>query len=249
MSDCFYDKVAKKFGSYSTDEKSSAKYPNGDPEEIFKEKLIEVGGKDKTALDVGCADGRFTLSIAQHLGKIIAIDVSKGMLDSARSFQQETGIKNVEFVEQDVRTLPYEDGYFDVVFNRRGPPDFSQFFRVLKKGGYYLEIRIGEKDCTELKKTFGRGQGYGGWDESALVKDTEGLKKVGFDVIFSNEFHYQQFYPSKEDLDLFLRGVPIFEDYDTEKDRERLGKYIAENETSEGIQLNRHRVVTLSRKS
>ena len=161
MSNCFYDKVAKKFGSYRTGHKHISEYLDGDPEEVFEEKLAEISGKDKLALDVGCADGRFTLHIASKFKKVFAIDISKNMLSAARRFQQETGVINVDFVEQDVRTLLYEDQYFDIVFNRRGPPDFPQFFRVLKKGGYYLEIRIGEKDCIELKQVFKKGQGYG----------------------------------------------------------------------------------------
>src|SRR3990167_6177220 len=117
MSDCFYDKVAKKFGSYSTDAKHISNYLSRDPEEVFKQKLLELSGRDKRALDVGCADGRFTLSVAEHFDKIIAIDVSRGMLEAARRFQEKAGIKNVEFIEQDVRTLPYEEEYFDVIYN------------------------------------------------------------------------------------------------------------------------------------
>lgn len=249
MSNCFYDKVAKKFGSYKTDAKRTSIYQDRDPEELFKQKLLGLSGQNKLALDVGCADGRFTLSVAEHFSKIIAIDISRGMLEAARRFQQKAGVTNVDFRKQDVRTLPYEDGYFDIVFNRRGPPDFPQFFRVLKKGSYYLEIRIGEKDCKELKQVFSRGQGYDEWDKSALKKDSEALKKVGFQVIYGQNFHYQEFYPTFEDLDLFLQAVPIFEDYDPKKDKERLTTYIRNNQSDKGVLLNRHRVVTLSRKN
>lgn len=250
MADCFYDKVAEKFGSYSTGEKHISHYPpGGNPEEAFKQKLIELGGEAKLVLDVGCADGRFTLSVAKHFGKIIGIDVSGGMLKAARRFQAESGIKNVEFVEQDARSLSYKDQSFDVVYNRRGPQDFPQFFRVLKKGGSYLEIRIGEKDCIELKRTFGRGQGYREWKQSALEKDSNELRNAGFEILFARDYYYQEFYPTGEDIDLFLQGVPIFEDYDSQKDRVNLRQYLKQYRTEEGIKLNRHRVVTLSRRS
>lgn len=73
MSNNFYDKVAKKFGGYHTPSKHTTEYPNGEPEKVFKDKLLELSGKDKIALDTGCADGRFTLSIAPCFKKIVAI--------------------------------------------------------------------------------------------------------------------------------------------------------------------------------
>lgn len=248
MSDDFYDKVAKKFGDYQTTAKHADIFPQGNPEEIFKQKLVKLSGKEKIALDVGCADGRFTLSIASHFKKITAIDISKGMLDSAISSQNEQGISNVSFEYQSVRDMPYKDATFDIVYNRRGPPDSPQFFRVLKSGGYYLEIRIGEKDTQELKELFGRGQGYRQWSESALKKDRTGLDEAGFKAVFGQEFFYSEHYSTFNDLDLFLQGVPIFEDYDSDKDKVRLTKYVREHQVDRGIELKRHRVVTISKK-
>lgn len=92
MSYKFYDKVAKKFGDYgSTGSMRTKECLDREPEDVFKEKLLKESSKDKIALDVGCADGRFTLSIAPNFKKIIAIDLSEGMLSSARKLQKEKG--------------------------------------------------------------------------------------------------------------------------------------------------------------
>lgn len=241
----FYDKVARKFGDYhSSHHKYIAEYPNSDPEKVFKEKLLGLAGKGKIALDVGCADGYFTLSVAPYFKKIMAIDLSRGMLKAAQNLQKEKDIKNVSFEYQDVRKMPYEDLSFDIVYNRRGPQDFPQFFRVLKNGGYYIEIRIGENDARALKNVFGRGQGYGQWS-SVLKEDTRKLEKIGFKVIYAKGFSCDEYYPFYSDLDLFLQGVPIFEDFDSEKDRKLLEKYVEKFQTSKGIRLSRHRGVHL----
>lgn len=248
MSLNFYDKIAKKFGDYhTTHHQHSTEYPNGDPEKVFKEKLLELAGKDKVALDVGCADGYFTLSVAPYFNKIVAVDLSKGMLKAAENLQKEKSIKNVSFEYQDVRKIPYEDLSFDIVYNRRGPQDFPQFFRVLKNGRYYIEIRIGENDARALKEVFRRGQGYGNW-RSVLKEDTEELEKSGFKVMYTKEFFYDEYYLSYGDLDIFLQGVPIFEDFDSEKDRKLLQEYSRKLQTLKGIRLSRHRVVTVSKK-
>ena len=94
----FYNKVAKKFGDYgSTGSHYISEYPDENPEEVFKEKLIALSGKDKTALDIGCADGRFTLTIAAYFNKIIAIDMSDGMLSAAVKLQRKLNVTNVVF--------------------------------------------------------------------------------------------------------------------------------------------------------
>ncbi len=248
MTTSFYNKVADKFGSYHTGARCTKEYPNGEPEEVFKEKLLELSGKDKVALDVGCADGRFTLSVASSFQKIIAIDLSTGMLEAAKRNKKDQGIDNVSFEEQDASKTNFTDSKFDIIYSRRGPTLFQEFHRLLKLGGYFVGINIGEKDCVEIKKISGRGQGFGEWNSSRLEADKHRLEKEGFEVIFAQDYSYDEYFASLEDLDLFLQGVPIFEDYDSEKDRKYIEEYVAKFKTDKGIRFPRHRVVNAAQK-
>lgn len=248
MTSHFYDRVAKKFGGYHTQAKYFAEYPSGEPEKVFKEGLLKLSGKDKVTLDVGCADGRFTLSIAPYFQKIVAIDLSSGMLDAARKLQKEKGVKNVSFKEQDADKTIYANNTFDVVYSRRGPTPFSEFYRLLKSGGYFVGINIGEKDCQKIKEIFGRGQGFGEWNTSRLEKDKQELERVGFEVVFAQDYFYDEYYVSYDDLDLFLQGVPIFEDFDSGKDKKSLEEYVIKFKTEKGIKFSRHRVVIVAKK-
>lgn len=248
MTTNFYDKVAKKFGNYHTDAKYTKEYPGSDPEKVFKEKLLELSGKNKIALDVGCADGRFTLSVAPFFQKIIAIDLSAGMLEAAEKLQQEKMVENVSFEEQNASKTTFTDGAFDLIYSRRGPTPFSEFYRLLKSGGCFIGINIGEKDCQAIKEIFGRGQGYEEWNTSRLEKDKQGLKSIGFEVVFARDYVYDEYYASYKDLDLFLQGVPIFEDFDSEKDKKFLEKYAEKFKTEKGIRFPRHRVVIAAEK-
>lgn len=250
MTSNFYDKVAKKFGGYHTPSKHITEYPTGEePEKVFKEKLLELSDKDKIALDVGCADGRFTLSVAPYFQKIVAIDVSEEMLKAAQRLQKEQKVINVSFEEQDAYATTYRDASFDVIYNRRGPDNYVESYRLLKSGGYFIQIDIGEKDCQEIKEVFGRGQGFGEWNNPKLQRDKQALKKAGFEVIYPQDFFYTEYYPTYKDLDLFLQGVPIFEDYDSEKDKELLKAYVGKFKTDKGIKFPRHRVVLVAKKS
>lgn len=248
----FYDRIAKKFGGYGYGNSKKAvyesEYPAGDPEKVFKGKLLSLSSKDKIALDIGCADGKFTLSVAPYFKKIIGIDNSKVNLDIAKSHSDDDRSKNVEYSLQDASHTSFKDSFFDVVYCRRGPSFYKEYFRVLKTNGYYFEIGIGEEDTIELKKIFGRGQGFGKWGKSTLDENLKELQKFGFKVVFADNYHYFEYYSSYDELDLFLQGVPIFEDFDSEKDKVLLQKYVKEFTFDKGIQLSRHRLVMVVQK-
>ena len=199
-------------------------------------------------MDIGCADGKFTLSVAPFFRKIYGIDTSKVNLDIAKSHSDDERSKNVEYSLQDASHTLFEDSFFDMAYCRRGPSYFEEYHRVLKTNGHYLKIGIGEMDSVELKKIFGRGQGYGKWDKSRLDESLKELQSIGFKVIFAENFHYFEYYPSYKEFDLFLQGVPIFEDFDSEKDKIALQKYVEKFTTDKGIQLSRHRLVMVVQK-
>ncbi len=66
--------------------------------------------------------------------------------------------------------------------------------------------------------------------------------------MFAQDYLYDEYYASYEDLDLFLQGVPIFEDFDSEKDREFLEEYVTRFKTKKGIKFPRHRIVMVVKK-
>lgn len=253
MTNKFYDKIAKKFGGYGYGNGVKPVYKSvyliGNPEKVFKEKLLDLSSKNKTALDIGCADGKFTLSIAPFFRKIYGVDYSKVNLDIAKNHFDDERSNNVEYFLQDASSLSFEDSFFDTAYCRRGPSFYREYHRVLKTKGHYLEIGIGEKDTIELKKIFGRGQDYGKWNKSKLNENLNVLQKLGFNIIFAENYHYFEYYPSYDELDLFLQGVPIFEDYHKEKDQELLQKYVKKFSFKEGIRLSRHRLVMVVQKS
>ncbi len=250
MNGTYYDKIAKKFGGYGygVRPKYKTEYPDLDPEKIFKEKLLELSSKSKTAIDIGCADGKFTISIAPHFKRVYGIDNSRINLDVAKSHNEDARSKNVEYSFQNAQHTSFKDSFFDLVYSRRGPSYPKEYYRILKTKGYYVYISIGEKDTMDLKKIFGRGQDYGKWNKSALNARLMELKDLGFAVVFAEDFYYNEYYPSYKQLDLFLQGVPIFEDFDSEKDKNKLQKYVEKFSTDKGILLPRHRFVFVVQK-
>ena len=245
----FYDKIVRKFGKDVPKVNHIANYPEGDPEGIFEQKLLDLSGNDKVALDLGCGDGRFTLRMAAHFQQIVGIDGSVERLKLAQAEQQTGGRSNVRFEKQDAYQTSFAQDTFDLVYSRRGPTPYHECHRIIKPGGHFLTIGIGEKDAWELKQIFGRGQGYGIWNLPVLEQAEEQLRQEGFEVVYGQNFLFDEYYASYQDLDLFLQGVPIFEDFASEKDRKLLETYVATSQTEKGIRLPRHRIVIVAVRS
>ena len=244
--DNFHDRMAKRFGGYdfgTNEPKYSSEYLDENPEELFEHWLLRLAGPEVVALDIGCGDGKFALDICALFSRISGIDTSQELLAVAESHNTELGIHKVEFMFRDAPQSDLPTEAFDIAFCRRGPAFYAESHRLLKPGGHFLEIGIGERDCVRIKQVFGRGQNFGAWDHPRLPKDVQRFNDLGFSIILARSIIYNEFYESLTDLDEFLQGVPIFEDYDPERDSDRLNAYGDEASSARGILLPRHRVV------
>ncbi|OGM26890.1 hypothetical protein A2962_04470 [Candidatus Woesebacteria bacterium RIFCSPLOWO2_01_FULL_39_61] len=251
MSKDFYDRVAKEFGGYSFITRKSEHetvFPSVDPENVFKSKLLEYSGKDVRVVDVGCGDCRFAFSIAGNFKEVVGVDTSIELLKVAAEKMEKNGITNVRFMEVDAGKTGFEDNSFDLSFSRRGPTPYEEIGRILKPGGRFIVIEIGEQDAREIKVVFGRGQNYGSWDQSTVDHINKESSEAGFRTEFIEGYNYDEFYKSYADLELFLRRVPIFEDFNPEKDKSLLTGYEQMFKEGRGIKLPRHRVVAVLQK-
>src|SRR5688500_17038849 len=101
--------------------------------------------RGEVVLDLGSGAGTDSLVAAQMVGsegRVTGIDMTHEMLAKARAAAAEMVASNVEFIEGEVETLPFEDERFDVVISNGVIdliPDkdavFSEIYRVLRPGG------------------------------------------------------------------------------------------------------------------
>ncbi|GAC1358942.1 MAG: hypothetical protein NVS2B12_06100 [Ktedonobacteraceae bacterium] len=113
----------------------------------------------RRVLDVGCGTGDWLIEVASaypQITTLVGVDVSKSMLDYARTQAAEKGVADrVAFHVMDaLRMLEFPQGYFDLINQRLGvsylrtwdwPNLLQEYQRVTRRGGV---IRITESDIS-----------------------------------------------------------------------------------------------------
>jgi len=115
------------------------------PSQLIERSGIREGMK---VLDLGCGSGAFTPFIARTVGekgKVYALDIQADMLaqlERKLAKPENRDIKNVKLVRANAYELPFDDGFFDLVYMvtvLQEIPDrkraLQEVGRVLKKGG------------------------------------------------------------------------------------------------------------------
>lgn len=112
----------------------------------------------ETVLDISCGTGLVTIPVAEIVqpnGSVTGVDLSKGMIEEARSRAENEGIGNVTFKRMDAEALDLPDNSFDLVICSLGlmyfpNPDkaLEEMYRVLKPGGRAAALVWGaRKEC------------------------------------------------------------------------------------------------------
>lgn len=111
--------------------------------------LVEAASLTGTerVLDVATGGGHTAFALAPYAAEVVALDLTRPMLEVAQQEALARGLHNIRYLEGDAQALPCEDASFDVVTCRHAPHHFPQadvaareWARVLKSGGKLLLV-------------------------------------------------------------------------------------------------------------
>jgi len=128
---------------------------------------IRLNPKPISILDMCSGTGQTAAYLSRRLpgAKIIAADFSDRMLAKARDKMSRQRAENLFFTLADAIYLPFADNTFDMItltFATRNlgatpghlPASFREFYRVLKPGGFYLNLETSQPPQSVSKKLF-----------------------------------------------------------------------------------------------
>lgn len=238
-----YDKAGKRIGWDFSHLKTTE---DGQGWDFYKEVLKKIKPGD-SILDIGTGGGERILKIAKYFKSVYGIDHSASMVNTANENLLKTKLKNIKFSLMDSSKLDFPDNHFDIVTDRHCDFNPSEVFRVLKKGGYFFTQQVSEGDQTNIKKAFGRGQGYGVKDGTLKNKYLKQLNKLGFTKIESFDYNSKIIYKTEKDYMFLLRYTPTIPEFKKKKnDFEILRKFIEKNMTKNGIETNSKRFMIIA---
>lgn len=212
-------------------------------------KQIEKHTNEKSlCLDIGTGGGEKVLKNYPSVGMIIATDFSKEMIYTAKENAKKYPEKNVKFGVMDNLEIKFSSDLFDLVSARHTKINAKQIHNCLTKGGTLVIEGVDQKDCWEMKKIFGKGQGYK--DKKAISEqDYEEIINAGFLRVEKVEILINEYYETEEDLMALLLKAPILDDFSEIEDsfEEHLksidsnlfNEYVKKFKTDRGILLER----------
>jgi ubiquinone/menaquinone biosynthesis C-methylase UbiE len=147
------------------------------------------------ALDVGCGPGPYLATLQQRAARVVAADLSTGMLTEARDRVSGSGCR---FVAADAQQLPLVSECVDVIVAGHmlyHVPDIAlavrEFRRVLKPGGTLLVVLNGPVDKAEIRQLWqqccadimGSGFRLANWGERANLDNASDLLSTHFEIV------------------------------------------------------------------
>ena len=123
---------------------------------------LKLGG-DESALDVGSGDGKVTAEIASALprGRVVGLDGSPEMVESARAHYDGNKFPNLEFVCMDAQRIEL-NGRFDIIFSNAAlhwiedhPAVLKGLGRVMREGGRLIISCGGRGNAVEILEAVG----------------------------------------------------------------------------------------------
>lgn len=202
----WYNAIARRNGGYRTTAVFTIEGRSA--EDIFEQELIDLLPNFESVLDAGCGHGDFTFKMARFSQSLIGFDNAVEMINIAKASLEETPTSNLSFVYATTKSeLPFSDGQFDLIYDRRGPTSIINHSRILRSGGTIIGIHSGSLD-----------------------KVKERLLANSFKKIEIREFDEARIcFPNTLEFTKFISDIPGNPDYRDEKHKKELEKKIDEH--------------------
>ncbi|HLI72153.1 MAG TPA: methyltransferase domain-containing protein [Ktedonobacteraceae bacterium] len=137
--------IQNNFGAAAANYVTSKVHASG-PDLAWLVEAAALTGTERV-LDVATGGGHTAFALAPYAAEVVALDLTRPMLEVAQKEANARGFTNIHYLEGDAQNLPCEDASFDVVACRYAAHHFPrvrqaalEWARVLKPDGKLLLI-------------------------------------------------------------------------------------------------------------
>lgn len=162
----------------------------------------------RDALEYGCGTGLVTAQLAADLKRVLAVDLSPGMIDVLRGKLKDAALSNVEATVLDLTTQPAPTEHFDLVFSSMtlhhipDVPELLQTFSILLNPGGWIALADLDAEDGSFHGGDVPGVEYHGFERSALEAH---LTRAGF-----RDVHFETAHEVTRSGNSAERRYPIF---------------------------------------
>ncbi len=202
---------------------------------VYSQRLLDAARiqRGESVLDVGCGCGEssFAAARAASPGTVVGVDLSAGMLASARERVAAENLRNLKFEQADAQVHPFADESFDLILSRFGVmffadprAAFGNLRRALKRGGRMTLLTWRGAQHNEWIREI-RGALAGGPPKIPPpcapgplgLSDPEAVKPIlagaGFgEIVFTETSDPMCYGATAEEAFDFIRGTPLADD-------------------------------------
>lgn len=129
-------------------------------------------------LDMGCGTGTFSLAVAPHCRRVIAVDVSRPMLDQLGARADAAGVDNIELVHAGFLSYEHRGVPVDVAFSRHALHHLPDFWKALALQRLAGTMATGGllwlRDLVYAFEPIEVDQVFDGWFDAAVDDPAEG---------------------------------------------------------------------------
>lgn len=220
----WYDQIALRNGGYKSNAVCTVEGISA--EDIFEQHLIQMLPACESVLDAGCGHGEFTLKMSPYAKRLTGFDNSANLLAIAHGLWEEAGVSHVRFVYATTKTeLPFQDGEFDLIYDRRGPTSIIDHPRVLCPGGIIFGIH---NHVDAVQERLARNQ----YTDIEMEEYDEAVT----------------YYPNEREFAKALSSIPGNPDYTLPEHQQELEERISEHDIGGRLGIREHKFIWKARK-
>ncbi len=204
-------------------------------------------------LDVGCGTAHIVQALAKHHKDsfFVGFDISPAMLKIAKENVIE--LQNIVLVEGDGLISPFVDCSFDTVITRLAEYSPSEAYRVVKKGGHFLEYGLGPEADKEIVEFFTDRIDmdnffFPRYPEKWKQEIYNDVKDIGFAIKSIDDYKENEYYQNTEKLMDLIEMVPLVNNFDRIKDRRIVEDLSVKYMEKKGIKITWHYYILHARR-